>query len=63
MNKYDEKANRIKKHLQSHPHDYQGVISLFKVESNSIVYERTQKRNKEMAKIAKYRRLCNGERT
>lgn len=63
MNKYDEKANRIREHLQSHPHDYQGVISLFKAESNSIMCEKTQKRNKEMAKIAKYRRLCNGKCT
>lgn len=62
MNKYDEKADRIRAHLATHPHDYQSVISLFKMDSASIEYERQQRRNKKMALIAKFRRKKDGER-
>jgi len=56
MNKYDVRAEKIRQHLHSHPHDYQSVVSLFKTESDAIAYEKRQKLNTQKALIAKYRR-------
>lgn len=61
MNKYYEKAEKIKKHLRLHPHDYQSVIVLFIAESKAIAFDRRQKRNMMMAEIARYRRESNAQ--
>lgn len=56
MNKYDEQAQKLKDHLQNHSKDYQSLISFFKVESDSIVYEEKKNKSLMMREIAKYKR-------
>jgi len=56
MNKYNEKAEKIRQHLNSHPHDYESVVSLFKTESKAIDYEKKLRMDKQKALIAEYRR-------
>lgn len=57
MNKYEEKAQRIRKHLETHPRDYQSVISLLKNQSYGIAYEIQKHANNEQRKIAEARRI------
>lgn len=54
MNKYDEKSNRMRQHLISHPTDYQTVVSLFVAESNSIAYEKEKQQFEKQKEIAKH---------
>lgn len=54
MNKSEQRAQKLKHHLQQHPKDYQSVISLFKIESDAIIYEQQQKKQLMMKKIANY---------
>lgn len=61
MNKYEDKCKRMYKHLENHPHDYQTVISLFKAESDAIMWDRKQKRIKMIREVAKYRREQNAK--
>jgi len=56
MNKYDEQAEKMKRHLLSHPKDYQTVISLFKAESDSIMYEEKKRKQLMSREIAKYKK-------
>ncbi|EOH96722.1 hypothetical protein UAW_01887 [Enterococcus haemoperoxidus ATCC BAA-382] len=56
MNKYEQQAQKMKSHLQQHPKDYQTVISLFKVESDSIFYEQQKSKHLMLREIAKYQR-------
>ena len=56
MNKFDEKAQKMKNHLRKHPQDYQTVISLFKVESQAVLHERHTKEMKMRQRIAQYRK-------
>ncbi|MEI5990391.1 hypothetical protein [Enterococcus crotali] len=56
MNKYEQQAQKMKNHLQHHPKDYQTVISLFKVESDSILYEQQKSKYLMLREIAKYQK-------
>ena len=62
MNKYDEKISRLNKHLEEHPHDYMGVISRLKNQSNSIDYEKRQREIKKKREVAKYRKEYKDEK-
>ncbi|MBL1226531.1 hypothetical protein [Enterococcus sp. BWR-S5] len=63
MNKFDEKAQRMKQHLSNHPADYQTVLSLFKAESDAIAYDRQQEKNLLLRELAKHMKAGgnNGE--
>lgn len=54
MNKSEIKAKKIRQHLESHPNDYQSVVSLFKTESDAISYEIKKKENQHKKEISKY---------
>ncbi|MBO0441656.1 hypothetical protein [Candidatus Enterococcus ikei] len=56
MNKHDEQAQKMQKHLLNHPKDYQTVISLFKAESDSIAYEQQKSKNSMLREIAKHKK-------
>ncbi|MBL1227960.1 hypothetical protein IW492_01790 [Enterococcus sp. BWB1-3] len=56
MNRYEEKAGKMKDHLTAHPKDYQTVIQLFKMESEAIAYEQRQKQLLMQREIARYRK-------
>lgn len=56
MNKYEQQAEKMKNHIQQHPKDYQTVISLFKVESDSILYEQQKSKHLMLKEIAKYQK-------
>ncbi|EOL50652.1 hypothetical protein [Enterococcus caccae] len=60
MNKYEQQAQKMKNHLQQHPKDYQTVISLFKVESDSIMYEQQKSKHLMLKEIAKYQKKGDG---
>ncbi|WP_321383207.1 hypothetical protein [uncultured Enterococcus sp.] len=53
MNKFDEKAQRMKQHLSNHPADYQTVLSLFKAESDAIAYDRQQEKKSAFERAGK----------
>lgn len=61
MNKYDEKAERMRKHLRTHPKDWQTVVSLFKTESKSVDYEKWQRTIEKQKVVAEYRRKADGK--
>lgn len=54
MNKSEIKAKRIRQHLESHPNDYQSVVSLFKTESDAISYSIKKKENERRKEISQY---------
>lgn len=56
MNKYEDKINRMEAHLLDHQSDYQTVISLFKVRSDSIQSQKQHQKNMMMKEISKYKK-------
>lgn len=56
---YAEKIKRMDEHLETHPHDYQTVISRMKVASKYIDEQRRQKTISRLRNVAKYRRMLN----
>lgn len=42
------KIKIIEEHLKSHPRDYQSIISLFKIKSEHIEYEKRQEQIKRI---------------
>ena len=59
MKNYAEMLERMDRHLEEHPKDYQTVIARMKTYPEAIDYERKQKMNKRLANLAKYRRMRN----
>ena len=57
MNNYEKKIQKMTQHLQEHPTDYQTVISLFKIESEAIVYEQKKSKAAVLKAIASYRKV------
>lgn len=61
MGKYTEKIERMKRHIEEHPNDYQTKISLIQLNSREIDYQHHLKRVEMFKKIEKYKREL-GER-
>lgn len=53
---YEEKMNRIIKHLEDHPHDYQSKISLMKLNSRRIDTERRHAMIERLRNLSEIRR-------
>lgn len=58
-----EKLERIQKHLEQHPTDYQSVISFLKERSRTIEKARRMESIAEIRHIAEVRRKLNEKRT
>lgn len=52
---YEEKMERIARHLDEHPNDYQSVISLVKVNSDAIADRRRRRANEKKRLVAEIR--------
>ena len=61
MGKYTEKIERMKRHVEEHPNDYQTKISLLQLNSREIDYQHHLKRVETFKKIEKYKKEL-GER-
>ena len=57
MNKYEERIERMERHLSVHPADYQTVISLLRRRSEQIVARRMLRVNLMRQRIAAFKRL------
>ncbi len=53
---YAEKLDRMDRHLQDHPHDYQTVIARLKVTSQAIDYATKKDRDMRLKRLAEIRR-------
>ena len=53
---YAEKLDRMDRHLQDHPHDYQTVIARLKVASRAIDYATKKDRDMRLKRLAEIRR-------
>lgn len=58
-----DKLERIQRHLEEHPTDYQSVISYLKAKSKAIEKERKLQSIAEIRHIAEIRRKLNEKRT
>lgn len=62
---YAQKLDRMDKHLEEHPHDYQTVIARLKTQSDMIDHEMRKSRCKRLKRLAEIRRKrkehSNGE--
>ena len=56
---YKAKLERMDRHLEEHPADYQTVISRLKTASDMIDHERRRKVNARLRKVAEYRRIID----
>lgn len=54
---YAEKLKRMDEHLETHPNDYQTVISRMKVASKYVEEQRRQKTISRLRNVAKYRKM------
>lgn len=61
MNKHDKRAERIKKHLEVNPNDYNAVCNLLEVRSRSYDYENHKKYHEARKEIAEIRRCLRKE--
>lgn len=57
----EDRLRRLENHVANHPTDYQSVIALLKLRSEAIDKERQKAKIERLRKIAKYRRMLNGE--
>lgn len=62
MNKYEERVEKLKKHLRANPHDYQAQIGLLKARSDAIDHDIYLKQIAKKKKIAEAKRILE-ERT
>lgn len=56
---YEEKLERMDRHLAEHPKDYQTVIARLKTYSDAVEHERKKRIQMRLANVAKYRRMRN----
>ena len=53
---YAERLDRMDRHLQDHPHDYQTVIARLKVTSQAIDYAMKKERDMRLKRLAEVRK-------
>lgn len=58
---YIEKLDKLDKHIQDNPKDYQAVISRLKTQSKAIDYYRKQHVNMRLKKVAEIKRKYEQE--
>ena len=56
MNKHHVKAEKVRQHLDSHPHDYKSVVALLKINSDAIALDIKHREDMERKEVAKHRR-------
>lgn len=57
----EDRLMRLENHVANHPTDYQSVIALLKLRSEALEKKRKQSQIEHLRKVAKYRRMLNGE--
>lgn len=57
-----DRLERLSRHLEDHPSDYQARIALLKIRSDVIEYSLRQRRNAKLKRVAEIRRKYNEER-
>ena len=53
---YAEKLQRIDRHLEEHPHDYQSVIARLKLQSDIIDHQMQKQRSMRLKRLSEIRR-------
>lgn len=59
---YTAKLDRLDKHIQEHPKDYQSVIARMKTYSDAVEHQMYLKRVERMKKLAEVRSKRNGNK-
>lgn len=57
---YYDKLDRLDKHLQEHPKDYQAVISRMKTYSDAVEHQQYLRKVARLKRLAEIRRRRNG---
>ena len=58
---YISRLEKMDKHLQEHPHDYQTVIARLKLASEAIDYERHKRASMRLKRLAEIKRQLREE--
>ena len=53
---YEERIQKMDKHLEEHPHDYQTVIARLKTKSDAIEHKRKESVNGRLRNLAEIKR-------
>ncbi len=60
---YYDKLDRLDKHLQEHPKDYQAVISRMKTYSDAVEHQQYLRKIARLKRLAEIRRKRNGSKS
>lgn len=58
---YAKRLDKLDKHIQEHPKDYQAVIARMKTYSDAVEHEMYQRKIARLKRVAEFRRAYYGE--